>query len=413
MSPNQESLNIGGGGGNGFGTVQPPAGTTPTATIPADTLNITTTDGTIVATGNAGTKSIDLKIGTFVASNLPVPGLSAIGAILAAGPTTSNWINAISISGIPLFSQPGFSNISGTVASAQLAASAASLIGGILSIGATTSRWINAISTAGVPGLAQPAFTDISGTAASAQLPASGASLIGGVLSFGATTSRWVNSLSTAGVHGLAQPAFTDISGVATGAQIPAPGVSLIGGILQIGASTSNWVSAISSSGVPVLSQPAFTDISGTAVNTQVAGFSNSIYLNKMNAYGTTCNRAWRWTNSQVNGVGLTLTQSTTDADSITVLVGGMYAVGGTVEYSAAGFYALTNGYTTISSATLSPAAGQTQLVLDITKSANFPCSCTWMGRLAVNNVLRLTGDGTTVGANPGVGQFWVCQIGN
>lgn len=52
----------------GFGIIQPPNGTSPTATVQNDTLTYTSSDSSITITGNAGTKTID-----FV-SNATVPG---------------------------------------------------------------------------------------------------------------------------------------------------------------------------------------------------------------------------------------------------------------------------------------------------------------------------------------------------
>lgn len=66
--------------GNAFGIVQPDHGTSPTATLPNDTLTITSSNSTVTVTGNSSTNTIDLV----------VPDLSAItsltGDVSATGP---------------------------------------------------------------------------------------------------------------------------------------------------------------------------------------------------------------------------------------------------------------------------------------------------------------------------------------
>lgn len=62
------------------------------------------------------------------------------------------------------------SNItSGTLPAGRLPAPTASTLGGIESFAAVSHEWINAISVAGVPSATQPAFSDLTGTAAVSQ----------------------------------------------------------------------------------------------------------------------------------------------------------------------------------------------------------------------------------------------------
>lgn len=51
-----------GGGGNSFETISTPLGTSPVAENGTDTLNLTSSDGSILVTGNAATDTVDLKI---------------------------------------------------------------------------------------------------------------------------------------------------------------------------------------------------------------------------------------------------------------------------------------------------------------------------------------------------------------
>jgi hypothetical protein len=78
---------------------------------------------------------------------------------------------------------------SGTVPAARLPNPSASTLGGIQSYVAVTNQWIDSISTSGAPGSTQPGFSNLSGSLATSQLPAT---VVGG----------FYNSMSTAVVTG-------------------------------------------------------------------------------------------------------------------------------------------------------------------------------------------------------------------
>jgi hypothetical protein len=63
-----------------------------------------------------------------------------------------------------------------------LANPSASTIGGIRSLAAVASNWINAISTSGVPSATQPNFTDLAGTISTGQCPTCVTSTSGGAI---------------------------------------------------------------------------------------------------------------------------------------------------------------------------------------------------------------------------------------
>ena len=137
------------------------------------------------------------------------------------------------ISAVPAWSQPAFSELSGSVAASQLPNPSASTLGGIQSLASAASKWINAISTSGVPSATQPAFTDISGTVATGQIPNLAASIItsgllalarGGTnadLSATGGASNVLKQVSAGAAITVGQLAFTDLSGAAVIAQIP------------------------------------------------------------------------------------------------------------------------------------------------------------------------------------------------
>lgn len=110
--------------------------------------------------------------GTLPAARIPVPTASTLGGVQSATAAVNQFQTGISTSGIPVFAQPSFSNLSGNVSAAQLPNPTASSLGGIQSLTLTTSKWISSISTLGVPSATQPLFSDISGSATNAQLPA-------------------------------------------------------------------------------------------------------------------------------------------------------------------------------------------------------------------------------------------------
>lgn len=54
------SWQTGGSSSNAFSIIQTPAGTSPTATTPSSTLTLTSSNSSIVITGNSGTNTVDL-----------------------------------------------------------------------------------------------------------------------------------------------------------------------------------------------------------------------------------------------------------------------------------------------------------------------------------------------------------------
>jgi hypothetical protein len=131
-------------------------------------------------------------------SQLPTPTASTLGGVLSAIAGTGTVQTGIDASGNPVFS--------------GLPTPTASTLGGVESFTAPSHQWVNSISLSGVPSSAQPAFTDISGSVAAAQLPNPTASTLGGVQSLAAVTHKYINAISTSGVPSAAQPVTADLA---------------------------------------------------------------------------------------------------------------------------------------------------------------------------------------------------------
>lgn len=194
----------------------------------ATVFNLPATNGSLgfglITDGSGNTSWSSVGAGTVTSVGLALPGIFTISGspVTSAGTLTgtlatqsANLVWAGPTTGAA--ATPTFRALVG----ADLPNPSATTLGGIESLAAVTSNWIRAISTSGVPTASQPAFTDISGTLAAAQCPNPGASSLGCIESYVAVAHQWINSISTSGVPSSTQPNFTDLTGAATLAQLP------------------------------------------------------------------------------------------------------------------------------------------------------------------------------------------------
>lgn len=102
--------------------------------------------------------------------------LNTAGNVSGILPTVNGGLGVAANTGITantFFAAPSGSSGAGSfraIVGADLPNPSASTLGGIQSKAAVTSNWINAISTSGVPSASQPAFSDISGSPTYAQI---------------------------------------------------------------------------------------------------------------------------------------------------------------------------------------------------------------------------------------------------
>jgi len=106
----------------------------------------------------------------------------------------------------------------GLVTSTVLPNPSASTLGGVESLALTTSQWINSISTSGVPVASQPAFTDISGQATLAQFPNIATNTVLGRVAAGTGVP---SALTTTQLTTLCQTFTSTLSGC-----VPSPGAT-------------------------------------------------------------------------------------------------------------------------------------------------------------------------------------------
>jgi hypothetical protein len=144
------------------------------------------------------------------------------------------------------------------------------------------SQWLNAMSAQGVFTSSQPAFTDISGTATNAQLPSTISSK---TLDNSNTYTVKDGSFTLQNSADTTKQVVVDASNVATSTtrmvNIPNANSTTAQAKSSVG---SQWLNSMSAQGVFTSSQPAFTDISGTSTKAQSP--AADVYTDQANTFG-------------------------------------------------------------------------------------------------------------------------------
>lgn len=131
--------------------------------------NATQTANTVEAGPTSGGAAVP-TFRALVGADLPTPTTSTFGGVKDIAASSTKFVSAVT-SGVPVLTQPAFTDLSGAATGAQLPTPTTSTFGGVKDIAAVSTKFVSAV-TSGVPVLTQPAFTDISGTASLAQLNA-------------------------------------------------------------------------------------------------------------------------------------------------------------------------------------------------------------------------------------------------
>jgi hypothetical protein len=216
-------------------------------------------NGTYLTASNPSAGQVKFDI-----TSLPTPTASSLGGIESVAQTTSNWIQYIDTTGVPHLTQPGFSDLSGSLAAGQTPL--------------TTSQDILFMSGAALARL--PISTVTSGqclgnnSGAWGSVACSGAAFeVNGSNTSNQTTLNFVNGTYLTASNPSAGQVKFDIT------SLPSPTASTLGGIESLAAVSHKWINTISTGGVPSATQPASTDLSdygsfpGAAFGSQSANY--------------------------------------------------------------------------------------------------------------------------------------------
>lgn len=137
--------------------------------------------------------------------------------------------------------------------------------------------------------------------------------------------------------------------------------------------------------------RPAGIDIPG--ILHKITLGTHEIILNTTNGYGSTGIYIRRWTNVERNvGTAMTLTQSATDGDSITINVAGIYGMCYVDNFTGAQQFGISvNG----AIATMFHSLAQANVITREFSDANYGACCAATRWLAVNDVIRAHTQGT------------------
>lgn len=290
-------------------------------------------------------------------------------------------------------------NSSGGNAVQVMAASSIATITCILTSGTSAASWNTTYSTAAAGG----------GSVTSVALSVPGSSIFG--VSGSPVTSSGTLALTTTGTSG-GIPYFSSSSVLTSSAALAQYCVVLGGGAgatpatLATDAATTKFLRSGGSSANP--SWSALT-------NADLPTIRSQIWLNTSNGHGSsTGTRIARWTNVNTNtGSDMTLTQSSTAGDSITINTAGLYAMSVCYCQAASG-NAFGVSVNASSLTTDINALTQTQVLCFSSMAVANQVSCTsTCVVLAVNDVIRMQTDNSTDGANNTHASWIVTKIGN
>lgn len=132
------AIATGGAAENAFATMNCPAGTDPVADSATDTLNLTTSDSTVVVTGTVGTDTIDFTVGANLANaNIDAAAAIAYGKLNLTGAIlNADLAGSIAYAKLTLTGAVVDGDLAGSIAVGKVALTTGSIILGTASVGA-------------------------------------------------------------------------------------------------------------------------------------------------------------------------------------------------------------------------------------------------------------------------------------
>ncbi|MGD0190191.1 MAG: hypothetical protein ABSD74_05585 [Rhizomicrobium sp.] len=186
--------------------VIPASGTQPTCAQPAIT-DISGISATSPLSYSAGAFALNIGTGLTTSGGnlvLATPTATTIGGVESVTCVSHQWINQVTTAGVHNCTQPAFSDVSGSIAASQLIAPTTSAFGGVYAISCPTHQWIDVIPTSGTqPACAQPGFADVSGSLALSQMAAQSADTVD-MNASGSSGSPTAVAMPTSGTNGCA-----------------------------------------------------------------------------------------------------------------------------------------------------------------------------------------------------------------
>lgn len=238
------------------------------------------TNGMLLVRGASNWGAVQLGTGLAVGGgnlNLQPAAAGTIGGVNSITSLANNWIAYIDTAGLPHQSQPGFSNLSGSLGCSQTpaytgdaaksAGSCVTVLGNIPS--GTTAAGNILHSNIAAPSTPASGKDIIWSDSTDLRFHDKNASGVIGTTVVAATASahQFANAISAAGVISFAQPAFTDISGTIASAQVSGSYTGITGlGTLTVGSTGAGFTIALSTS--TLTGQVGLTNLPTLGANT-------------------------------------------------------------------------------------------------------------------------------------------------
>lgn len=185
-------------------------------------------------------------------------------------------------SGVPLFGQPSFADLTGTLSPNQIPPPGPNSLGGVFSYVAPGGQFVYGITPEGKPISRVVTYGDLGG----GSLPPPSSTTLGGVKSSTAPANNFSTGVDATGAMTYARPTMANLGGVLSPTQVPLPTTTTLGGVKSSDAVVDQYVTNIDATGT-VTRAPALTESSGALTFTDASGAGLTITQSgKYNRYG-------------------------------------------------------------------------------------------------------------------------------